>query len=352
MTSIKAANYFIHFKENAYGKLAKIIAKHNYSSVFVLVDNNSAKHCYKRFKHLLSIDKAVKKIEITAGEAYKNTQTCVEVWTALTKLGADRSSLLIALGGGVITDLAGFVAATFKRGIDFVNIPTTLLGMVDASVGGKTGVDLGVLKNQIGVFANPIMVVIDPEYLHTLSDIEFWSGMAEVIKYAMTHDRTMFDEILNNPKPNIESLIYRSVKIKNQVVLQDPKELNIRKVLNWGHTVGHAVESYFLESKNKDNLTHGQAIAIGMVCEAYLSYKSLGFPFEYVVDIKKSIKAIYGKALLVDEDFAFIIKLMKHDKKNIEGKINFVLLNNYESFKIDCQVDKGLINESLAFYIS
>ncbi|RBW60351.1 3-dehydroquinate synthase [Tenacibaculum sp. E3R01] len=350
MTSIQAVTYPIHFEEKAYDELAKIIATKNYSSIFILVDDNTLEYCYPRFMQLLNTNKPIEVIQITPGEVYKNIETCVGVWNAMTELGADRRSLLITLGGGVITDLGGFVASTFKRGIDFINIPTTLLSMVDASVGGKTGVDLGVLKNQIGVFANPEMIVIDPEYLHTVTPREIRSGTAEIIKYGMTHDINLFNQIKDNPELNIVDLIHRSIEIKNEVVLEDPKEKSVRKVLNWGHTIGHGIESYFLESDAKENLTHGEAIAIGMVCEAYISHKLLGFPKEKLTDIKKAIIAIYGKTNLLEDDFIPIFDLMKHDKKNVGGEINFVLLNDYQNFKIDCKVQNQLIKDSLEFY--
>ena len=352
MTSIQAATYPIHFNEKAYTELATIISSNNYSSIFILVDDNTLTHCYPRFIQLLETDKTIEVIQIDAGEVHKNIETCVGVWNAMTELGADRKSLLITLGGGVITDLGGFVASTFKRGIDFINIPTTLLSMVDASVGGKTGIDLGVLKNQIGLFANPKMIVLDPEYLHTLPAGEIRSGTAEIIKYGMTHDIRLFNEIKDNSDLNIIDLIHRSIEIQNEVVLNDPKEQNVRTVLNWGHTIGHGIESYFLENQTKQNLTHGEAIAIGMVCEAYLSSKILDFPIDKLQEIKKAIIAIYGKTVILEDDFSSIMELMKHDKKNIGGEINFVLLNNYEDFKIDCKVSSQLIIESLNYYNS
>lgn len=350
MTSIQAATYPIHFEEKAYSELAILIRNNNYSSIFILVDDNTLMHCYPRFMQLLETNKTIEVIQIDAGEIHKNIETCVGVWNAMTELGADRKSLLITLGGGVITDLGGFVASTFKRGIDFVNIPTTLLSMVDASVGGKTGVDLGVLKNQIGLFANPEMIVLDPEYLHTVTPREIRSGSAEIIKYGMTHDIRLFNEIKDNPELNIIDLIHRSIEIKNEVVLEDPKEKNVRKVLNWGHTIGHGVESYFLESDHKENLTHGEAIAIGMVCEAYISSKILGFPKDKLQEIKNAIHTIYDKIEILEDDFSSIMELMKHDKKNIGGEINFVLLNDYEDFKIDCKVPANLIVDSLKYY--
>ncbi|OCK41917.1 3-dehydroquinate synthase [Tenacibaculum soleae] len=352
MTSIQAATYPIHFNEKAYLELANLIRHNNYSSIFILVDDNTLTHCYPRFMSLLDTNKTIEVIQIDAGEIHKNIETCVGVWNVLTELGADRKSLLITLGGGVITDLGGFVAATFKRGIDFINVPTTLLSMVDASVGGKTGIDLGVLKNQIGLFANPIMIVLDPEYLHTLSAREIRSGTAEIIKYGMTHDVKLFNEIKGNASLNIIDLIHRSIEIKNEVVLKDPKEQNIRKVLNWGHTIGHGVESYFLENPEKENLTHGEAIAIGIVCETFLSSKILDFPSDKLQEVKKAIIAIYGKIDIKKEDFSSIIELMKHDKKNIGGEINFVLLSDYENFELNCKVSNQLIKDSLNYYKS
>ena len=352
MTTIKAATYPINFNEKGYSDLTNLISKNNYSSIFILVDDNTFTYCYPRFIQLLETNKPIEVIQIDAGEIHKNIETCVGVWNVMTELGADRKSLLITLGGGVITDLGGFVASTFKRGIDFVNIPTTLLSMVDASVGGKTGIDLGVLKNQIGLFANPKMVLLDPEYLHTLSAREIRSGTAEIIKYGMTHDSKLFKEIKNNSELNIVDLIHRSIEIKNEVVLEDPTEQNIRKVLNWGHTIGHGIESYFLESDTKENLTHGEAIAIGMICETYISSKLLGFPSDKLLEVKNTILAIYGKNEILENDFAPIINLLKHDKKNIKGEINFVLLKDYENFKINCKASTELIKESLRYYNS
>ncbi len=352
MTSIQAATYPIHFNEKAYTELANLIRNNNYSSLFILVDDNTLEHCYPRFIQLLETAKTIEVIEIDAGEIHKNIETCVGVWNVMTELGADRKSLLITLGGGVITDLGGFVASTFKRGIDFINIPTTLLSMVDASVGGKTGVDLGVLKNQIGLFSNPEMIVLDPEYLQTLTTREIRSGTAEIIKYGMTHDIRLFNEIKDNTELNIIDLIHRSIEIKNEVVLEDPKEQNVRKALNWGHTIGHGIESYFLDNPEKDNLTHGEAIAIGMVCEAYISAELLGFPSDKLKEVKKAILAIYGKVEILEEDFSSIMELMKHDKKNVGGEINFILLKEYENFKIDCKVPNELIKESLKYYNS
>ncbi|WP_299064687.1 3-dehydroquinate synthase [uncultured Polaribacter sp.] len=352
MKSIQAVTYPVLFQDKAYQKLSKLVEVNNYSTLFIMVDENTFEHCYPKFIRNLATDKRIELIEIESGEINKNIETCIGVWNAITELGGDRKSLLITLGGGVITDLGGFVASCFKRGIDFVNIPTTLLSMVDASVGGKTGVDLGVLKNQIGLFANPEMVIVDTDYLTTVTEREIKSGTAEIIKYGVTYDVNLFNEIKNNKNLDIKDLIFRSIEIKNEVVLQDPKEQNLRKILNFGHTLGHAIESFYLESEDKENLTHGEAIAIGMVCECFMSAKLLGFPIEKVNEVKEVVLNIYDKITLLKDDFSAIMELLKHDKKNINGQVNFVLLNDYENHQIDCKVPEELIVESMEFYNS
>ena len=350
MKTIQAASYPVHFDKESYLALSDLIQTNNYSTIFILVDENTLEHCYPRFIQNLKTDKLIEVIEIESGEINKNLETCIGVWNAITELGGDRKSILITLGGGVITDLGGFVASCFKRGIDFVNIPTTLLSMVDASVGGKTGVDLGVLKNQIGLFANPKMVIVDDTYLSTLSQREIKSGTAEIIKYGLIYDIKLFNQIKDNKFLDISSLIFRSVEIKNEVVLKDPKEKNIRKILNFGHTLGHAIESFYLESEDKKSLTHGEAIAIGMVCECYMASKLLEFPIEKVNAVKDVITSIYNKTNLLKKDFQSILSLLKHDKKNVNGQVNFVLLNDYENFRIDCKVPENLILESMEYY--
>ncbi|MCH3885122.1 3-dehydroquinate synthase [Tenacibaculum aquimarinum] len=352
MKTIQAVTYPVHFQNESYKELSKLIEEKNYSTIFILVDENTLEHCYPKFIPNLATEKRIEVIEIESGEINKNLETCAGVWNVLTELEADRKSLLITLGGGVITDLGGFVASCFKRGIDFVNIPTTLLSMVDASVGGKTGVDLGVLKNQIGLFSNPEMVLVDDAYLQTVTPREIRSGTAEIIKYGLTYDVKLFNEIKGNKNLEIRDLIFTSINIKNEVVLQDPKENGLRKILNFGHTIGHAIESYFLESEHKNNLTHGEAIAIGMICECFVSAELLNFPKEKLKDVKQTIVSIYGKTAILKEDFPSIIDLLKHDKKNVNGQVNFVLLNDYEDYKLDCKVSEDLVIKSIEYYLS
>jgi len=353
VNSIEATNYQVHFQQKAFEKLNLYISKNKPSKVIVLVDENTVKDCLPYFLLNLADHIQIETIEIKAGEIHKNINTCVSVWKALTDLNTDRKSLLINLGGGMVTDLGGFVASTFKRGIKFINIPTTLLSMVDASVGSKTGIDLGTLKNLIGLFSHPEMVLIDSAFLITVPKRELHSGLAEIMKYGLTYDTHLWNEIKLNSKlldENLDSLIYRSVEIKNEVVLQDPKENGLRKILNFGHTIGHAIESYFLESTHKETLTHGEAIAIGMVIEGYFSSILLNFPKDELDSIKSTIIDFFGQVSILKEDYEAIIYLMKYDKKNTGATVNFVLLENLAQFKIDCTVDHDLLIEGLNFY--
>ena len=354
MNSIQSTDYYVHFQEYAYSSIKDYLSENFCSKVFVLVDLNTKEFCLPVFLKKMNFTLSVEIIEIKAGEVYKNIDTCSLLWKQLSDLGADRKSLMINLGGGVITDMGGFVASTFKRGINFINVPTTLLSMVDASVGGKTGVDLGALKNQIGLFSSPEMVLIDMDFLNTVSQREMKSGLAEIIKYGFTFDKNLWDVIQPFKRIDLEKikpLVYRSIEIKNDVVLQDLLENNLRKSLNFGHTIGHAIESYFLESEFKKNLTHGEAIAIGMVIELYYSSKLYDFPLHYTEDLKSFVNSFYGKVSIEPKDLHAIIDLMKYDKKNVSGKVNFVLLEALETCRMDVQIDADLIKEGILYYM-
>jgi len=351
MQTIQSTGYPVYFNNEGYKALNEFIKK-SHKKVFVLVDENSHQHCYPIFRNEIEAEVNFELIEIESGEINKNLDTCVGLWNSLTELGADRKSLLINIGGGVITDMGGFVASAFKRGIQFINIPTTLLSMVDASVGSKTGVDLGVLKNQIGFFADPQMVLIDPKFLETVPKKEITSGKAEIIKYGLTYDKNIWQDFLKNGE-NVDllKLIHRSIAIKNEVVIEDKLEGGLRKILNFGHTIGHAVESYFLKSTDKKTLTHGEAIALGMITESYISSQLLDLPKTELDNIKQTIVSIFGKIPLLKEDYSAVLDLMKHDKKNINGQINFVLINGIEDYRIDCKVPTKLIEASLDYYL-
>ena len=351
MDTIKSNNSLIVFGNKGLELLKSLILKNNYSKLFVLVDENTKKNCLSFFLSQLENSLKINVLEIKSGEINKNIQTCEYLWNQLSKLGADRKSALINLGGGVICDLGGFVASTFKRGISFYNVPTTLLSMVDASVGGKTGVDFGLLKNQIGVFNEPKIVLVFSIWLKTLDKRQILSGFSEMLKHGLILDKIYWDKLSSLKTVdinNIDKMIYNSVVLKNSIVLKDLKEKNIRKVLNFGHTLGHAIESSCLGSKRE--LLHGEAIAIGMILESFLSYKILMLSYKDLISITKTIIYFFKKIKIENSQIIQIINLLKHDKKTVEGKINFVLLNGISDTKIDILVDKSLINDAFKFY--
>ena len=351
MQTLGTGKYEIHIGNDCFSKLNEFLSSKKYSSVFILVDENSKKHCLPLLKR--SFDKILSYtlIQIKSGEKNKNIRTCEKIWNLLSKQNADRKSLLINLGGGVISDIGGFAASTYKRGIDFINIPTTLLAQVDASVGGKTGIDFSNFKNQIGTFAFPKAVFIDPAFLNTLNKRELLSGFAEVIKHGLIADENYWrriSEISNNNilGGTIQELISTSIQIKNAIVSKDPYENGLRKALNFGHTIGHAIESASLKSKKK--LLHGEAIALGMICEAYISRKCTGLPSDQLNGISSFIISIF-KPAPVKFPTKQLIALMKQDKKNNNSEINFSLLNSIGKVEINNSCSEELIEEALHF---
>jgi len=353
MKSILSNTYTVHFNETCYEQLNAYLKARLFSIIFVIVDTNTHDSCLQKFLSQMETKVPIEIIEIEAGEQHKTIDTCVGVWNALSDLGADRKSLVINLGGGVVTDLGGFVACTFKRGLKYINVPTSLLAMVDASVGGKTGVDLGNLKNQIGIINSGEMVLVDTSFLETLSQDHLRSGMAEMLKHGLISSRDYWNRVSNLSENNLESLdqlIYESVLIKHDIVELDPYESGIRKYLNFGHTLGHAIESYFLSHPNKEDLLHGEAIAIGMILESYISSELVGFPKTDVEQITKVIHSIYKSVSIDMADYGPIIELLKYDKKNEHGNINFVLLEAIGKPKRDCLVENALIVKAFKFY--
>ena len=352
LTNIFGTDYKVSFSEKGYQALNDQLTN-NYSAIFLLVDKNTQKYCLPHFLDKIKVLRDNPVISIEVGEVNKHLETCKQVWNQLSDLGADRKSLLINLGGGVVTDLGGFVAAAFKRGIHFINIPTTLLSMVDASVGGKTGVDFQGLKNQIGIIANPELVIIDSFFLKTLPENEYRSGYSEMLKHGIISDAEFFKKLskYHSFKENdISTLIHHSVSIKNSVVTDDPLEKNLRKILNFGHTLGHAIESYFLVNSNKKSLLHGEAIAIGMILEAYLSSRITGLSIETSKEIKSVFLAIFPRIQFKEEDINSIMALLKYDKKNSHGKVNFVLLEAIGKPIIDIEVEEENFSAAFDFY--
>ena len=321
MKEIKAIDYSIWIGENSLSKLDIS----TYSKVAILVDENTKRDCL--FK-LPQIENALI-IEIKSGEEYKNLSTCNFIWEQLTINNFDRNALLINLGGGVIGDIGGFCAATYKRGLEFIHIPTTLLAMVDASVGGKLGIDFKGFKNQIGLFNNPKAVFISSEFLETLEESELKSGFAEVVKHALISDNSLWVKIKNTPFTDLdwEDITDTSVQIKNKIVLADPFEKGERKKLNFGHTFGHAIESYYLEKRTP--ISHGEAVFMGMILEAEISDLSETNKNE----IKNYILSNF--ALPYTPNKTYLHKFLLNDKKNQNEKINFTLLNGIGNCSID-----------------
>jgi 3-dehydroquinate synthase len=349
MNTLNCINYPIYFN-NTLAELVKFIEKGNYSRFFVLTDEHTVKHCLPIIrKHIDNLEN-FDIIEINAGEESKNIDFCVGVWKMLIDFGADRQSLLINLGGGVISDLGGFVASTYKRGIDFVHVPTTLLSQVDASVGGKTGIDLDNIKNIIGTFAQPKAVFIEQAFLQTLPPRQILSGLAEMLKHGLIADAGYWNLLKNSDllKPSQE-LVYRSIEIKNKVVIEDPYEKGIRKSLNFGHTIGHAIETYSLVH-DENPLTHGEAIAVGMICESKLSNLKAGLSEAELTEIINIIGGLYPKYKVAESSYETLYSLMLKDKKNQSGKINCTLLTNIGQCSIDNICTKDELCESLRYY--
>ena len=328
--------------------LTEFLASKNYTQIVVLVDQNTKKHCYPSIKAVLPKHTL---IQIKSGEGNKNLSTCQHIWETMTNVQLDRHALLINLGGGVIGDMGGFCASTYKRGIDFIQIPTTLLAQVDASVGGKLGVDFEGLKNHIGVFQIPNAVLIDPDFLKTLPENELRSGFAEVIKHCLIMDSMMWEVIRKQDwgQQNWTQLINHSVEIKKQIVAQDPTEKGLRKILNFGHTLGHAVETFYL-NKTKQHLLHGEAIAVGMIAEAYMSLGRKLISPETMNQIEEFIFTIYGIVTIPASDFDAIIDLTLQDKKNRGGQVRFSLLTAAGACTYDLMASKQEMKKALAYY--
>ena len=314
-----------------------------YSQIFIFCDENTFKHCLPLLVEEVPMLMGSELIEIQSGEEQKNLSICQDVWRTLAESNADRKAIIVNLGGGVICDMGGMIASLYKRGIRFFHIPTTLLSQVDASIGGKLAVDLDGNKNQVGLFRNPDLVIVIPEFLQSLPERQWISGLAEVYKHALISDAEYWSFLSDLDLQNEEyltALLQKSISIKNDIVLQDWEEKGLRKVLNFGHTIGHAVESQALE--NDGDLFHGEAVAIGMAVEAILSNKTHSLTDEDLALVLERLKAIFPLHPIEEKDLSDLISWMRNDKKNDAGKINFTLLKKIgeASFDNECSVDE------------
>ena len=331
--------------------LVNAIAECEHDKIFILTDQTTHDMCLPKLQNFLCL-KGAQSIVIKAGDTNKTLDSLAEVWTALSQGGATRHSLMINLGGGMVTDLGGFAASTFKRGIDFINIPTTLLAMVDASVGGKTGINFGGLKNEIGVFSDSKFVIINTQFLDTLDHDNICSGYAEMLKHGLISDNKHWAELVgfNLAQPDLAQLqrmVAESIKVKERIVTEDPHEHGIRKALNLGHTVGHALESFAM--KHGRPVLHGYAVAYGIVCELYLSARKTGFPTDKMHQTVRFILDHYGRLPYTCDDYPELLELMRHDKKNTSGIINFTLLGGIGDIRINQTATKEEIEEALDF---
>ena len=346
-TNIDCKDYTIFF--DSWNQLSSSINKGNYSKVICIVDDNTRSHCLPILEQ--KIDRQVNVIIIKSGEKYKTIDTCTKIWKELMHLGADRYSLMITLGGGVVGDMGGFCASTYMRGISFLHVPTTLLSQVDSAVGGKLGVDLDGYKNMIGIILNPSAVYIFPEFINSLPNREIFSGFAEMIKHALISDINLWEEIkLINPLThnNWKKDIFQSVNVKHKIVEEDPLEQSIRKKLNFGHTIGHAIESENL--KKKFPLLHGEAIAIGIICESHISYQKELISLDCLNEITKSIIALYDQHPESVANLDNIVSHTKRDKKNKSGVTRSTLLTDIGSAVIDQNISEVEIKNALEYY--
>lgn len=332
--------------------LATAISECEHDRIFILADENTAEACLPVISRFRCLRSALP-IVVKQGDTHKDIEALTGIWQFLSENGATRHSLMINLGGGMITDLGGFAAATFKRGIDFINIPTTLLAMVDASVGGKTGMNFNGLKNEIGAFCDARFVLLSTAFLKTLDQENLRSGYAEMLKHGLISTAERWAELVNYDLDNpdlalLQRMVGESVDVKRDIVEKDPHEHGIRKALNLGHTTGHAFESFAM--KKGAPILHGYAVAYGIVCELYLSAVRTNFPTDRMRQTVNFIRENYGQMNITCDDYPELIALMKHDKKNTAGTINFTLLGDIGDIRINQTATEEEIKEALDFY--
>jgi len=339
-------------KLNAYNFLTDFINTNKYSSIVILCDTNTKKYCLNNLYDEININPdIINVIEINDGEQVKTIETSKYIWDKLLEIGCDRKSLLINLGGGVVSDIGGFVASVFKRGISFINIPTTLLSMVDAGIGGKTGVDFGGVKNIIGTITLPKMTIIDIRYLETLNERETVNGYAEILKHALIKDKNHWEDLLNCDPFNLNySQIIHSINIKQKIVEEDINEQGIRKILNFGHSIGHAIEAFFLKGNKNSIIKHGEAVAAGMIMESYISMQLGLLNSNDFEEIKDNIIKIYGLIEIKSSTFHNILEFLINDKKNRNNIFYFVLLDGIGNATFNVEVKNPLVLDALGYY--
>ena len=349
--SIRLKKYPVYIGGGVLGIIPEMLAQESFSNIVVLTDSNTRKHCLPVLEKYL---KHFKVLEIPPGESSKSLERAVWLWQEFTRIGLDRGSVVINLGGGVVTDLGGFAEATFKRGIEFWHVPTSLMGMVDASIGGKTGIDFLNLKNQVGLYRDPAAIFVYPPFLKTLSEREIQSGFAEVIKHGLVRDYSLWERVHDAESDGklcaTEEIIGASIWVKADLVQMDPYERKLRKALNFGHSIGHALESVFLEKESADILLHGEAIAIGMICESFISFQKRLLDEDSLNEITFFLLRHFPAVTVSPEDEKKLLQLLPHDKKNVGNKNMFTLLNGIGSYLVNQEVTQEEVIASLSFY--
>jgi len=346
MTTLKSNGYHIHVGGDVFKALSAFLTKNNYSSYFILCDENTFQNCLPTLITACPKLTEAEIIELESGETSKSLEFSAHIWNTFIEAKADKKSLLINLGGGVVSDLGGFTASVYKRGIDFINIPTTLLAMADASVGGKTGIDFSNLKNVIGTFTQPKAVFIYPGFLMTLSERHFQNGLIEIYKMALISDKKFWEYLKESS--GAEFLVIKSLSLKNKIVLKDPFDKGIRNILNFGHTLGHALESLLLGTK--DELLHGEAVMIGMILESHLAYQKKMIPKSELSDIIFEFQSSFPLQSIKDIPSEAIIDQIKNDKKTIKNKFKFSLIDKIGSCKFDVEVNEAQIRKAMDYY--
>lgn len=348
MAIIKSTRYSIYIGEDCFGKLNSFLKKNSYSKYIIICDENSFAHCLPTLLFNCPLLNEAEIIELESGEENKTLETCSNVWGALTEINADKKSLIINLGGGVISDLGGFVASTYKRGVDFINMPTTLLSMVDAGAGGKTGIDFNGIKNHIGTITEPKAIFVNPEFLETLSERQVRNGYAEIIKIALIADKAFWTQLKKGKLFYTEKIITKAIELKNSIVKQDLHEQNIRKSLNFGHSIGHALESAML-TLNKDIL-HGEAVAAGMFMEAIIAKEHKYITAKSCEEICNYINSVYPKIKLSKEIKELMLEYITYDKKNIGDHLCFALPKPLGQFELNCSITLKEVEQVILKY--
>lgn len=338
----------VHFTTDISSTLKEVLLARSYSKLVVLTDVNTQQYCLPLIQEVLPSNAVL--ITVPAGEQFKTLETCATIWTQMTEAVLDRQALMLNLGGGVVGDMGGFCASVYKRGIPFITIPTTLLSQVDASVGGKLGIDFMGFKNHLGVFQLPETVLIDPTFLETLPQRELRSGYAEVLKHGLIRDLSFFRSLPSTlwEKQDWARVIRHSVGIKKAVVEVDPKETGLRKILNFGHTIGHAVESFYLNGPQP--LLHGEAIALGMIAEGFLSFQKIGLSFEELNELSTKMLSIFGKVNFDSKDLDTLLDLCAQDKKNEGDTQLFTLLPSLGDCSYNNPVSREEIKHAILYY--